>query len=386
VVRAKGPITQVTSPSGKWLNFTYKTNNEVASVTDNLGRSVSYQYDTAGHVTQFVDAGTNPTLYTYDSSGRLATTKDGRGTVYSTNDYDAAGRVATQTDADGNTYQMAYTTDTSGKVTETRLTDPRGNVRRLTFNQAGFSTGDTHAFDTPNAETTTITRDPVTNLVNSTTDALNRQTDLKYDPFGNVTSVTQLVGTVDARSELFSYDGPFDQISRFTDWRGRATTYGYGPNSALRTITDPMSRVTTVDTAETGQVSKVTDNLAHATGYGYVLGDLSTVTDPQGRVSRQVVDPAGRVVATRDPTGSTTQVGYDKRDHVVSVTDPLGRVTGYADDANGNLTTFTDPQTHTTIYTFDLMKSVVCESFLLVGPFGPSPHRREPAPMPRDSV
>jgi YD repeat-containing protein len=90
VVRAKGPITQVTSPNGKWLNFTYKTNNEVASVTDNLGRSVSYQYDTAGHVTQFVDAGTNPTTYTYDSAGRLATTKDGRGTVYSTNAYDAS--------------------------------------------------------------------------------------------------------------------------------------------------------------------------------------------------------------------------------------------------------------------------------------------------------
>jgi YD repeat-containing protein len=240
-VRAKGPITQVTSPNGKWLNFTYKTNNEVASVTDNLGRTVSYQYDTAGHLTQFVDAGTNPTIYTYDSAGRLATTKDGRGTVYSTNGYDAAGRVATQTNADGTTYGIAYTTDTSGKVTETRLTDPRGNVRRLTFNQAGFSTGDTHGFGTPSAQTISIVRDPSSNLVTSTTDALNRRTDLGYDAFGNITSVTQLAGTTNARSEQFAYAGPCDQMSRSTDWLGQATTYGYGANGAVHTVTDPMS-------------------------------------------------------------------------------------------------------------------------------------------------
>lgn len=357
-VRAKGPVTQVTSPSGKWLTLSYDSDHQVGLATDNSGRAVSYDYDTNGHLTQFADSANNVTAYGYDSAGRLATSKDARGSVYSTNTYDANGRVAKQTNVDGTFFKIDYVTGSSGNVTETRLTDPRGNVRRLTFNAAGFATSDTAAFGTPLAQATTIARDPASNVVTSVTDALGRRTDLGHDPFGNLTSLTQLTGTAKARTATISHDGPFDQVSRTTDWQNHATVYGYSPNGALHTVTDPTARTTTVDTFDNGQLKKVTDNLGHGTVYGYTRGDLTSATDELGRTSKQVVDSLGRVTGSRDPTGSTTTVGYDALDRIAAVTDPLGRTTSYGYDPNGNVHTVTDPRQHTTVYEYDLLDRV----------------------------
>jgi RHS repeat-associated protein len=358
VVRDKGPITQVTSPHGKWISFAYNTTGQVTRVQDDLGRAVGYTYQPDGHLATVTDTNLGVTTYTYDPSGGIATIKDPRNTVYLTNQYDTAGRVKKQTAVDGSFYQIAYTTDTSGRVTETTLTDPNGHVRKVDFNSAGFTTSDTLAVGTPQAQATTFVRDPVTNVVTSSTDALGRRTDFGYDAYAHVTSVTQLAGTSGARSEIFEYNGPYDQISRTVDWLNKPTVYGYGPNAALHTITDPMSHVTTVDTGSDGQVTKVTDNLSHPTVYGYTLGDLSTITDALGRVSTQVVDRAGRVTGARDPTGATTTTVYDPQNQVKAVTDPLGHTTSFGYDPNGNLTTTTDPRLHTTVTGYDLMDRV----------------------------
>src|SRR6185369_15822283 len=113
VVRAKGPITQVTSPNGKWIAFTNDSSGRVTKATDSTGRSVSYTYDASGFLSTVTDVNGGVTTYTY-AGGRIATIKDPRGTTYLTNTYDAAGRVSRQSMADGSTYQLAYTTSSSG--------------------------------------------------------------------------------------------------------------------------------------------------------------------------------------------------------------------------------------------------------------------------------
>ncbi|GAB1646586.1 RHS repeat-associated core domain-containing protein [Krasilnikovia sp. MM14-A1259] len=357
VVRAKGPITQITSPNGRWVAFSNDAAGRITRATDNTGRSVSYAYDANGHLTTVTDVNGGTTAYAYDGSGRIASIRDPRGTAYLTNTYDAAGRVAKQTLADGSTYQLAYTTGADGKITETRLADGRGQVRRVSFNADGYPVTDTAADGTPGAQTTTVARDSGSNLVTAVTDALNRRTEFRYDPYGNLTGVTQLAGTSGARTAAFTY-GAFDRLTKQTDWLGHSTTYAYTADGALQTITDPLDHVTTVDAAEDGQVTKVTDALGKATGYEYLLGDPVRSTDSLGRVATGVLDGAGRVITATDPTGSTTRATYDAMGHALTVTDPLDQVASHTYDPNGNLTKVTDPRGNATAYTYDAMDRV----------------------------
>ena len=43
-----------------------------------------------------------------------------------------------QTQADGTTYQFSYTIGGGGPVVQTDVTDPRGLVRRVTFDSSGY--------------------------------------------------------------------------------------------------------------------------------------------------------------------------------------------------------------------------------------------------------
>src|SRR5262249_52613785 len=139
-----------------------------------------------------------------------------RNITYLTNTYDSNARVIKQVHADGGTYQFNYITDPLSNIIETDMTDPRGNVRKVTFNQPpiyydGYSTGgtsatDTRATGTSIAETTTYQYDPGTYLLTSETDALNRTTSYTYDAAGNLTSTTRLVGTPNQVITTYAYE------------------------------------------------------------------------------------------------------------------------------------------------------------------------------------
>jgi YD repeat-containing protein len=78
------------------------------------------------------------------------------------------------------------------------VTNPRGFVRRVTFNTDRFETSDTAAVGTALERTTTIARQSGTNWMTSITDPLNRRTDFTYDAFGHVLTTTRLAGTGNA--------------------------------------------------------------------------------------------------------------------------------------------------------------------------------------------
>jgi YD repeat-containing protein len=130
----KGNITRITaSPSGRYLDFTYDASNRISQITDNGGRTVSYQYDSNSRLWRVTDPMGGVTEYAYDASHRMLSLKDPKGIVYIANEY-TNGRVTKQTLADGSNYQVMYTTDGSGNVTQTDVTDPRGNITRSEFN------------------------------------------------------------------------------------------------------------------------------------------------------------------------------------------------------------------------------------------------------------
>ena len=107
--------------------------------------------------------------------------KDARGVVNLTNEYDFAGRVKKQTAADGTVYQFAYTTVNGGsRIVQTDVTNPRGLIRRMNFNDAGYPTNETFGIGRSDSWGFTYERDTVSNRVNRVTDTWNQKTAFSY--------------------------------------------------------------------------------------------------------------------------------------------------------------------------------------------------------------
>jgi RHS repeat-associated protein len=351
--RSDDRLEQVTSPNGRWIKFEYDAEDRVSAARDSLGRTVRYTY-TGRRLTTVVNPAGKSMVYAFDTLDRLSGLTDARGIRYVINEYDPiSGRIARQRVPEGGVFTFAYNTDAQGKVTETRVTQPGGSVRRVTFNAVGAVTSDTAANGTALAKTTTYERRADQQLA-AFTDSSGRRTVYNYDGENRLVSTTVLAGTPDAATGgTLTFGGPFDQPLRHTDQNGKVTSYTYEPDGDVATVTDPANRTTTFTYNEAGLPLTVTDPGNRTTTYAYRGGDLVSVTDPLGRVTRQFTDNAGRPLAIIDPMGAITRLSYDALNQVTSVTDALGQVTSFTYDDNGNLATLTGPRQNTTTWTYD---------------------------------
>jgi RHS repeat-associated protein len=383
-------ITRITSPNGRWLAFTYGDAtypNSITQVTDNLGRTITYTYchstdvclsnggtggALAGRLWKVVDANGGLTQYSYDpTSGGLAKIRDPKGSVATpqydlvTTTYDANGRVSQQTEVDGSLWTFSYTLS-SGKVTQTLVTDPLGVQRQVSFNTSGYVTQDIAAYNQCEKRTSTYSRladgtnrlasvtnaDP--NPANPCTDQPGRQTSYGYDGSSErVTSITRLAGTANAVTSYLSYEPTFHQVSSVTDPLGNTARFDYDGQGNLRVATDPLGRSTVLTYNAAGQPLTVTDPLDHTTRYTYELGDLVTVADPLGHQTRRFVDNAGRHASTTSPLGQIGRREFDPLGNVLKQTDPRGQTTLFGYDENSFLKTVTDARGNTTTYTRD---------------------------------
>ncbi len=385
---SQGRAAVLTEPAGRSLTLTYDgTTTRVSAVTDPLGRAVQYGYDATGRLTRVTDPAGGVTTYTYDASNRLLTITDPRGITFLTNEYDAAGRVIKQTQADGGIWTFAYTV-TGGVVSQTVVTDPRGNRTTSRFNTAGFLISQTDAL----GQVTTVARANGTNLLQSTTDPLGRVTTFTYDPQGNVTSLTDPLG----HPRTLTYEPTFNKVTSITDPLGNRTTFEYDAQGNLVAITDPEQNTkpeaarlkTRITYNQFGQPISTTDPLGHTTTFAYdSVGNLSRIGDPLGntttreydQVSRLVrqLDPRGkptafeydalnrlmsveydlvsRLLAQTDPRGKGTTFTYDALNRLTLLMDPLGGLTQFTYDGNGNLLTVTDARGSVTTHTYDVM-------------------------------
>ncbi|HEX6291760.1 MAG TPA: RHS repeat-associated core domain-containing protein [Herpetosiphonaceae bacterium] len=350
-----GNITQVTSSNGRWITFTYDTSNRITQAKDNVGRTVNYTYDASGRLWKVTDPAGGVTEYTYDASHRMLTIKDARGITFLTNEYDTNGRVRKQTQADASTYLFAYTLDTNGKVTRTDVTDPRGNVRRVTFNASGHTLTDTYAVGTPQQQTITYEREAGTNLLLSMIDQAGRKTAYTYDAMGNMTSVTRLADTANAVTTRLTYDSRFNRVASITDPLGHASTFTYDTRGNLAAITDPLGRRATLTYNGAGQVVAVTNPLNQTIRFTYEGGDLASAIDPLGRSTGRFTDSIGRLVSQTNARGVMRRYDYNALSLPVRLVDPTGGVSQLGYDQNGNLITIQDARGNTTSYTYNNM-------------------------------
>src|SRR5438093_2081813 len=362
-------IQSITSPNGRWVEFTHDPApgvDRVTQIKDNSGRTVSYEYDAYGRLSRVTNPAGSMTDYTYTPGGgvpKLLTVTDDRRIVWLTNTYDGNNRVTRQTFVDDTFYDFAYTLDGNGKVIQTDVTNPRGYVRRVTFNAAGYVMTDTQAYGIPAlAQTTTYVRG-VDNLITSMTDALGRVTAYYYDPDSagvhNLLTVTRLSGTSDAITTTFTYEPTFNQVATVTDPLNHTTTFGHDAFGNVTSITNPLGppTQTTLTYNYSGQPLTVTTP-AGTTTLAYDGADLISITDPTGKVTTRFTDAVGRLVQVTDALGRSTQYSYGPLNQVTKITDALAGLTQFAYDENGNLLTVTDARSNATTYVYNNMDRV----------------------------
>lgn len=361
-----GHILQVTSPSGRWISFTYAIcvpgqtpSYCITQAQDNMGRTVSYAYDANGRMTSVTDVAGQVTNYAWAACSssllcsEMVSIQDPRKITYLTNAFDpSSGRVTQQTLADGSTYQFAYTVNQNQQVTETDVTDPRLNIRKVLFDSNDYVTSDTNAAGTPVQQVTTYMRDPNSELILSTTDALNRTTSYTYDSFGNVTSITYLTGSKQQETWTYTYEPVFNRLASVTDPLKHTTMLTYDDPDQKITITDPLNHQTVI-TLVGGQPVEIVDPLGHTMYFSYFDGELVAIADPLKRITTGYYDSGGRLLQVTDPLGKTTKITYDNFNDVTKVTDPLNHTTTIGYDPDGDITSVKDANGNLTQYTYD---------------------------------
>jgi len=354
-----GNITRITSPNGRWIAFTYDSSNHVTQATDNIGRTVRYTYNGSGNLATVTDAQDGVTSYGWTASNQVATITDPRGIVFLSNAY-TNGRVTAQTTGDGtSTTQFAYTLGTSGGVTQTDITDPRGHRERLLFNNDHYIVSDVRGFGQPEQQTITFERQPGANFTTATVDGLGRRTEFQFDAFGHVVRSTRLAGTSSAASTIISYESQFFQPASIVDPMGHAWTLSYDALGNLTSTTDPVGRRTTTTYEPRGRLASVTSPLQQTWQFAYRGADLASVTDPLGGVSALFSDAAGRLVAATDPLGRTVRLTWDRVNQMRTATDAMGGFSSWAYDGNGNTLEFSDTLGHVTRYAYDAFDRLV---------------------------
>ncbi len=126
------------------------------------------------------------------------------------------------------------------------------------------------------------------------------QVDVTYDPSGRVATLTQQVAAGDTRITSLTYGAGFTSI---TGPDGQITRLDYDAAKQLTKITAPP--------AYTGAAAQVLQ-------FGYDAdGNVTTITDANGKVTTNAYDADGNITKITDPNGNTVERMYDAGNRVI---------------------------------------------------------------------
>ena len=280
----------------------------------------------------------------YDDHGRIVSATDEVGTTTTTQYDDRFGRVSRQTTtgADGSQAQLVNTLTDDGKSVQSSTTSvgQQGATlsarQKLAYTYAGNGDLLTRTLTwAPGAKPASDTGGPdqiVTKFDRSTPTTAGSENLTTTTGFGTpeaevTTTKLDLVSGLAmsstdglGRTTAMSYDAAGRQTAVTTPG-GLTTTTAYtatqttvtGPDGHVtRTTKDPLGRMLTVtdNVLKGGFVSNPATRVLSSTSYS-ADGMSVTATDQAGRTSTRVLDPFGRTVSQGDPTGLTHLTAYD---------------------------------------------------------------------------
>jgi RHS repeat-associated protein len=194
-------------------------------------------------------------------------------------------------------------------------------------------------------------------------------TELRYDPAGRWTEVTDSLGNTttyhfDARRRVISQVDPLGHTTAFewdehdrmlsrTDPLGHTVRYSYDDAGNLVALRRPDGHESHAAYDALGLPTRIVE----ADGAVWLnerddRGNLTAVTDPLGNTTRYDHDEHGAVTSVMDPLGNTTTIQVDAAGLPLRVLDPTGSAITYAYDALGRVSTITDPIGGTASFTW----------------------------------
>ena len=357
------------------LSYEYDTANQVISVTDAMPRTTNYAYDDYGNLVQLTLAnGSSSYTYAYDNMDQLIQeiAPDGyitnydttlnigdnsSRTVYSVTDalnetiryeFDPIGRLrlVTYSYEDAPAYNIGFDYNARGNV----LTVREGDSRPVTFtyNSIGYLTGSTlnDGLQTRYAYNTA-------GLLAQITNPAEQITTYGYDFMGNPTQV-DLPGA----ALHYAYDNSGNIIG-YTDAEDNQYFYSFDDSGQLLTITNPAGGITRYVYDSAGNITGVFDPNGNETVYLYDdTNRLLRVTTPANQVTRYGYDDIDNPIQIIEPNGLQTDYTYDSSNNVVAQTQPQDREYLYSRDAGGRITAITNPAGNTTTYAYNVIGEI----------------------------
>ena len=338
-------LWKVTGTGGREITFAYHPGSDlVQSAYDPLNRVVRFAYSSSSHddadLTTFTDAKGQITRYSYNTAmsakhllryiflpeGNVVTNqyeeRKLRSTRRGTQEPVNVDLVANYNQAGNSGFNLATVTrEGRNPVQYSHQRD--GMLESV----VGLSATDaTLAYDDPAHPT----------LPTTFTGADGVTLDVTYDQDGNVLRIDRPL----AVSEILTYNGRND-VTSYTDPRGKVTHLGYDASGNLTSITDPLLNVTGMTYDSSGLVMSITSPSNVATSLTYdAYGNLTGLSAPLGISSAATYDLAGRRKTATNPLGIVTNYSYDANDNVTMVSGPSNVSFGY--NSNDLLESITD--------------------------------------------
>lgn len=365
---ASGNLTDAYDELDRHRHWDYRPEGWVERFTNELNKSTTYDYDGGGRLKLVKDPLLHETKYEYDGVGNLRFERRPEGI---TTEWVYNSREQLDTLVDPDLHRTVYGYDEVGNQTTVRTPPtpaaPAGAVTTTTYtarNQVETVTTPPTAA-APLGATTSYAYDGGGRL-DTVTDPLSRVTRYGYDRGGRRTHVTE-PGRGRTRTDLDGSGRPRyvtnalgEQTETVYDPNGRVTDTYDAMRRRTHRVIDPWGQVSDVvdhagttnhtDYFPTGQVAKETRGITATVPNGHEWtsftyfddGNLKTVTDGTGRVTRHVYDDAGRLTDTFDNADKRTQYAYDTADRRTSVIEPSGVAVAYGYDRRSNQTSVKD--------------------------------------------
>lgn len=378
-------LTQVTAPAAGTTNSSYDSQNNQATFKDSKTFTTTYTRNGFGDITKEVSADRGTTSYTYDDGGDLKTVTDGRAQVV-TFTRDILGRITDKVPTGLTAQAVTYTWDTGGvsgsygvgrisKIVDASGTttfqyDHRGNmlVQQQTIGTSttaqmiyAYDLADRVAMITyPSGRQVQYNRDAKgrvlsvkTRATSSVTTWADLATNMQYEPFGTVTSITlgnglkvindwgndgrlasrrlQRISNGTNLSLLtYSYDND-DNIIGITDGvtAGQSQTYAYDAAGRVNRIDTASGAYRRTDyTYDTNGNRQQEQRRTLPTDASAAQTDTYTYATTSNRLTKVTI-PAGNRTITYNNAGNTSGETRPNGMTVTTTYDGYGRLTGY---------------------------------------------------------